>query len=349
MPELSLMSCCLQTRSQERAGGHTVPAMKKTLLRSVLHGLGVQCFMDGPAAHIGSATEEPDADAAALAEYFTQLNSIRSQRAAAYLSDANNINQLAVLCCILDSADELLYALLGGVDRQAPPCKVHVLLRRSDSLIGKVLATILHLLDSWLGPEGRRPWMIMDVLQAPIRDPTFGRWVRSQVLLMTSSLVRRYESKYNSLPYNLHRLCSGEYSVGEQQALAESVLAAPACCLDTFTKGLRHGFSTAEGMQSEACRRIIRAALDGLRCTTDMCERMNAEIQASQSSRARGRDFTCFARESVLKQVRTVHLHRHGADPLRPVSLQSALASCKAEVSPLLVDAPATETQDLCV
>ena len=176
----------------------------------------------------------------------------------------------------------------------------------------------------------------MSLLDCPVSDHAFMKWARTQIIKMSSSITRRYEMKYSSWPYKLFKLSSPQWSEVEQLDIAQSALRLDRCCLDTFTSGLRARFPTEGDLSSPASKATICSAFSALRLATDLSERQNAEINASKPSRSSARDFSNFARESLLKQSRTEHMRRGGDDPLKPAELGASLRSCTAMLSPLL-------------
>ena len=69
--------------------------------------------------------------------------------------------ELPVITMILHVCDQLLFMMLGGQDRTEAPCSVDVLVDKTDSLIGKVLAQLRDLLRDWSTTNPlRRPWML---------------------------------------------------------------------------------------------------------------------------------------------------------------------------------------------
>lgn len=225
-----------------------------------------------------------------------ELNGLRAARARAYFDDPKNMHQLGVLTILLDVCDRLLYKLLGDVDRKAPPAKIPALLDQQTTPIGQVLSELSRLLDEWLvGGALRRPWCDVDMLNA-------------LVLRMSAALCRRYEWKYSTRPYKLINVCNPQWGCGTAESTASEAVGERECCLDVFSRGARAEFRTAEAIQSDRCKAILASSFDGLRATTDWCERQTAEVQALRKYRGRGLDFTNFARENVLKQTRVAHL-----------------------------------------
>ena len=160
------------------------------------------------------------------------------------------------------------------------------------------------------------------------------KWSRGQITRMASSIYRRYEVKYSAWPYRLFKLCSAHCNQEERDSVSASVEAARACCLDSFTDGLRKRFG--QNMLSIEAKLVIQNALDSLQMATDLSERQNAEINATKPSRSAARDFTHFARESVLKQARVDHRHRGGDEPCAPKDLTASIRPYTASISPLL-------------
>lgn len=312
-----------------------LPNFKKTLTRKVLFELGIAAFsgVQPPSA----SGDRIDAEDAARAEYLADLTGVRLNRTKSYLSEESTFHQLAVLTMVLMVADQLLYAMLGGVDRKGPPCKLWALVDKDGSIIGRALAGMLGLLDQWdAGDELRRPWCVLGLVGAPSRESSFALWARAQILRMAASLSRRYELKYSSWPYPLAKLCKDTWSDDAKGAVALAASNACACCLDPFSRGLLKTYNTPELLLGEKCKLTLEGAFSALRITTDWCERQNAEVQALRRVRGRAPDFTDFARANLLKQCRVAHLHRGGKDPMAPEDLKASAKGCIATVHPLL-------------
>lgn len=312
-----------------------LPNMKRTMTRQVVFGIGASVF-GGLGNGLGEETQV-DSDNAGRAEYLAELNGVRVARARVYFEDSKNMHELGVLTILLDVCDRLLYKLLGGVDRKAPPSKIPALIDKKSTPIGQVLSGLLHLLDSWLvGGVLRRPWCVLEMLKAPIKDAQYALWARCQVLRMAAALFRRYELKYSTWPYKLIKVCSPQWGPAMAGDVAAEVVAERECCLDVFTRGIKGAFPSASAIQSDRCKAILTSSFEGLRVTTDWCERQNAEVQALRKMRGRGLDFTNFSRENVHQQTRVAHLRSGGQDPTKPASLMASAQSCDALMMPFL-------------
>lgn len=264
---------------------HTLPGMQRMLTRMVVEGLGMQRLFGDVVT--GPPETACGADDAARADFYKELNGIRAHRAAEYFNNPKTKLELGVLVVALGVADRLLYSLLGGVDRQHPLGKVSALVQREAGLVAEVLGGFLHLLDGWdVGGDLRRPWCVLDILGAPVRDASFAQWSRSQILRLAAALHRRYETKYAAWPFALYKLCSDEWSAEEKRAMASSVCASPRCCLDAFAAGFRRAFPSPEAMLSPKAAQLLSATFDALRTTTDFCERQHAEVQANRTIRS---------------------------------------------------------------
>ncbi len=91
------------------------------------------------------------------------------------MEDGRNVHELGVYVPIHDCADALLWSMIGGADRSKPAAKLFDLLDRDTSLIGKTMAGLLGLLSNWsVGGPLRVPWMILDMLGAPLEDQAGG-------------------------------------------------------------------------------------------------------------------------------------------------------------------------------
>lgn len=323
---------------------NTLPAFKRTLVRFAVHRLGVLGFLG----ESGSAAVPSDpqvanfeAESIATAEFLKELNGVRLLRARSYLANDQNVIELGVLTVVLLTADRLLYGLLGGPTRSAKPARVSDLLGTESSLIGDVLSNFASLLNSWLnGGALRRPWSVLDLLGvASSAEPSFCHWARAQIMRMAGALHRRYEQKFAGYPYCLFGLCDEGVAMEARRSIAEAFVAAPRCCLDTFSAGFREAFPDAESLLAPRAARLLRSSFDSLKLTTDLSERQNAELQATRPPRSGARDFTNYSRESVLKQSRAIHMRAGGDDVLKPKSLRAAGDGCQMAVMPLLMDA----------
>lgn len=313
-----------------------LPGMKKTLIRKVFFELGTLAFLDEPEQAIMEHAPAGD-DAAAHAEYLQQVNGVRAQRTRDYYNQPKTFAELGVLTVILDTVDELLYAILGGVDRKGVPCKLEALLDADKSLVGKVLAGLLHLLDTWASSDVlRRPLCVLHMVKAPHLDLGFAKWARSQVLCMAASMSRRFEFKLAAWPYPLFKLIAGGWSEGDKTLVAQAFCASPACCLGVFATGVRERFPARDAVRSPLATTVLTAAFSSHRVTTDWCERQHAEVTAARPSRGAAREFVHFARENTLKQARVVHLTNGGQDPARPARVRGPAEPCQALVMPLL-------------
>jgi hypothetical protein len=227
--------------------------MRKTLLRRLTYKLGIDSF---PGRH-DAEVRQIDIDGQAMDNYFDLINKSRISKTVSYYSSEESMQQLAVFCILLDAVDSsLLYPLLGDTLKDpAVYGKMDLLLDREVSAVGLCFFELRLLLEHWLeGGASRKPWCILDVLQAPCRDPKFMRWVRSQILRMNSSLFRRYESRLAAWPYPLYALTSSHYSVEERTSVVRRLRAASGDMLDTYSRGLRVLYSSEEALLSHACR-----------------------------------------------------------------------------------------------
>ena len=116
---------------------NTLPNVKKTSVRKVLFNLGLLPFINAEGIGLDADVRFSD-DAAAHAAYLQQVSGVRARKAKEYFSRPKTFHELGVLVAVLDSADRLLFAMLGGVDRTAPQCKLNRLRDHDASLVGEV-------------------------------------------------------------------------------------------------------------------------------------------------------------------------------------------------------------------
>eukprot|EP00959_Pyramimonas_sp_CCMP1952_P290504 6076038-Pyramimonas_sp.AAC.1 len=151
-------------RPSESRWTHTVPSFKRTLIRRLLHRVGLDCFVDTipkkdledvDGQHVGIEQEGSD-------DYLKHVIRIRTKKVRDYYADDSNMYQLVVYVAILEVTDgNLLYPLLGDatVAKSESRSKLDTLLHEEDSIIGKFSQGMLDLLDGWnTGDPSRRQW-----------------------------------------------------------------------------------------------------------------------------------------------------------------------------------------------
>ena len=300
-----------------------LPSMKKSILRKILGNWGVASLSGVGNTDGGIASElSQDVDREAFEASMTEASSIRINRVLKYYADPTTWQELVVLVCVLEASDEMLYHMLGGQDRLHPPGKVMDLVKREANIVGVALQNMQRLLEQWsTDDECRRPWCLLDAVQAPLHEQKFKSWARAQILRAASVWSRRYEQKFSSYPFSLVKLVSDEWGDASRQSFISELRAGRRCCLDPFTCGLLLLYPSRDALQSKKCKQVVEAFLKTHRLSSDWSERQNAEVTASHPVRAPGRNFEVFARASVVKQARVVHMTGGGEDPLVPKAL----------------------------
>ena len=133
---------------------------------------------------------------------------------------------------------------------------------------------MLHLLTSWnAGGAFRRPWALLDAIGAPVDDPVFMVWSRSQILRLGAALFRRYEQRFSTWPYLLFILQVRGAPEAARRAVAERLLAAARHHLDVYSLGIRFRFPTLDALMSSACRSVLVADFRTHAYGTDAIER----------------------------------------------------------------------------
>jgi hypothetical protein len=228
--------------------------MRKTLLRRLASRLGIDAFVSKPEADI----RQIEVDGQAMDDYFDLINKSRIQKTSEYYGQESNFWELGVYSILLDVCDSrLLYPLLGDALRGDPstPSKMDLLLDPDESLVAQCFQDMWSLLVKWLeGGPTRKPWCVLDVLQAPCREHSFMRWTRSQILRLNSALYRRYESRLAAWPHQLYAMTSDKFSAEQRASVAQRLLAASRDELDTYSRGIKVLFPTVDALLSHRCR-----------------------------------------------------------------------------------------------
>lgn len=238
-----------------------LPALKKSLLRKVIMNWGVASLdvLEACGTVTPDDTHDVDRDAFAGAR-MAELNGIRIGRLQTYYGTQRTWMELAVLVPVLDCSDEMLFHMLGGQDRLRPPGKTVDMVKRNENVIGTALQKMLQLAERWSSDDPTRsPWCLLDAVGAPKHDQAYKKWARAQIMKAASVWGRRYEGKFSSTPYALHKLASEEWNNEEKQAQVVELLRMPRCCLDPFTFGLLLLFGSEQALLSSECKIVVDA------------------------------------------------------------------------------------------
>lgn len=309
--------------------------MKATLLRRLVHRVGLECF----SYDAEQETPDFDVDSEATDAFFRQVLKARAAKTKNYFDSEGMMHELGVYAICLECCDStLLYPLLGDpIKDPKVPSKLDLLLDKDSSLVGECFASLLKLLVSWQnGGPNRQPWALLDALKAPVGEEPFQRWVRSQVLRLNSAFFRRYESRLACWPYKLYPLASPKFDHEAKLRVAEDLLKAPVEMLDTYSRGIRTLFGDVEKLTSFACHMTLASDFRSHAYGIDFVERLNSELTAGHCRRGPSRNMTNAARESIVAQLGAVHRHHGGRDPLAPGSLVNGAQEEAIRCMPLL-------------
>lgn len=152
----------------------------------------------------------------------------------------------------------MLYSLLGDpASNDNPECtgKAQMLLGPEYSVLGKCSQDLLQLLDEWLvGGSARRPWCLLDIVGAPVNEHGCMVFARCTIFRMSTSISRRYVTRYSTWPYLLYTLCNGKSTEVEKQDIARKLFAARKEELDVYTTGIKALLDTPEKLFGKRCR-----------------------------------------------------------------------------------------------
>ena len=213
---------------------HVLPNFRRTLYRRCLFRLGLDCFtLQPPKDH----ADFVDISAGEASEKLRELlHGARIKKVRTYYDDDATFHDLAVLTVSVGIFDKhLLYPLLGDKpnegsgDGQPTLSKVGLLLDQRRSLIGECQKELLSLFGpQWAnGGPARKPWAILEAVDAPLRDEGFMRRSRGAILRLNTSVFRRYEVKYSTWPYKLYALVDLGATDEMKDQVVEELLGAP--------------------------------------------------------------------------------------------------------------------------
>lgn len=319
---------------------HTLANFKKSLLRKAAYGVGVRC-LPAPGKQKETSGQPPqDPDASAAQGNTDELNQARLAKTNAYFNDPLTFPELAALTLILDVVDtHLLYTMLGDpiLQENDRPSKVDVLLDLEEGVLGKCAAGLLNLLDAWLvGGASREPWCVLDMVGGNPRDQRCMRFARSQLLRMNSAFGRRYLTRYGSWPYLLYPLTSKKFDLEAKRSVAQRLLRERREDLDIYSLGVRTLFDSVEKLLSARCEATLASDFRSQALSTDVIERLNAEVTARTPKRGPARSFAASSREAFLRQVAVVHRANGGMDPVGGVGLMQKSPQEVVRMCPLL-------------
>ena len=314
---------------------HCVPSYKNTLLRHGLWGLESKSFCLKVTYNIKAILGDMEAEG----DYQKILNGVRVNSTIEYLGSKLNIHELAVLTIFLDHLEQLLlYTGLGEQEKPVPDKKdetpvpvLYAFLNPNDSLLGLCDHAFTELAKGWHSDDpDRRPWMVLDVLGADLKDQAFQRWTRGEAMRLDASRQRRYNSKFASWPYPLYVTTLPDVDDEVILGILARFRAASRRELGAYAFILRLDFPTLATQRSPEFKHRVRTDLEALFFSTDQLERLNSELTRSVAARAPGKNLLYTAREHMLQQVATTHRHNGGRDPFK--ALPDAWRKPRAEV-----------------
>lgn len=315
--------------------------LKQTVLRRLVFKVGTLCF-DHVAASVPAPDSErvPEADDESVGAFLEHLRRTRIGKTAAYYSKDETFFELAVYVKVVDIYDGLLlYPVLGDpyetTDGERKECPVELLMNKENSSIARCMHELLVCLRVWHSDDRGAPWLLLDALQAPSGDPAFRRFARSQALLLSSSVFRRYEVKYSAWPYRLRALYD-EPMADSTTVLAQELLASDTSELDPYSAGISKLFPSVEALLSTACQAVVRSDFSAIGYTTDHVERLHAEVTRTIVHRGSGQNFANLAREALLRQACAVHVRGGGEHPTRANKSQTPATMERAAAPPML-------------
>eukprot|EP00959_Pyramimonas_sp_CCMP1952_P185986 3888828-Pyramimonas_sp.AAC.1 len=120
-------------RPAESRWTHLLQSFKRTLIRRVVHKIGLDCFVETAPVDDGNEATHVTVEDEGSDEYFKHLIRVRTRKVKDYSANDLNMHQLVVYTAILEISDSnLLYPLLGDAieDTAADMSKLDKLLDR---------------------------------------------------------------------------------------------------------------------------------------------------------------------------------------------------------------------------
>jgi hypothetical protein len=142
---------------------------------------------------------------------------------------------------------------------------------------------------------------------------------RSTILVLSASVTRRYEYKFDDWPYKLWALASDESTPEQRDVVADEVLSVDRRLLDVYTLVFVEDlFSTREALLRPEARFTVKVDFECVPVSTTICEWLGSELVQSHPARAPAGSWIHASRESVLRQASALRIARGGEHPLVP-------------------------------
>lgn len=169
-------------------------------------------------------------------------------------------------------------------------------------------------------------------------------YAKSEIVLLCSAAFRRYEQKYSAYPYSLYKFTHDDMPETRAQYIND-LLATPAAELDPYTRSFRRLFPTAELLGSAQAAATVESDFSSHGYSTDVIERLHAEVTRKVHARSQGYNFTNLSRTSLLDQ--TVKLHVDGG-AFHPLGTHLQLPAPEKEVAimPAILQPPPPLCED---
>ena len=282
------MAKCLFGRADQSPGEgkwtFLLSSFRKTILRKLVHSTGILSRRKVPNGRKRQRPpdQQPGVDEEADEE---ALKAMRMERTCAYLAQPLTFHEIGVHCIVQGLCDTLFFRLMGGSDRSKPTCKVDELLAKRDSPITSTMRALYELLRDGSNDPDHGQWGLLHLLDAPMAQQGFQKWMVGQTLRMHSAIWRRYSVKFAGWPYRLNRLYSDGWTDQQRLQVATELRTLPDHCLDCFARGLRVLFPTLQAVQSVRAGKCVQSAFASMRVVTDFAERIGDHKQGNQFHR----------------------------------------------------------------
>ena len=208
-----------------------------------------------------------------------RVNASRLDLASEFLNDPATPPLLCSIVLASGATSSFMYALLSS----CPLPTAQQMLGVRESRVGKLLSTMLDLVEAWLLPMAVNPWSLMACWSTDFaNDENLLRVVRRLCLSIIAGVYWRFDRFYSDFPYRLHLLLDTGASAEE---LAEAIRRWGVgvfdldfrCCLDWCTRQIVLATGSEDELAGPFGKSLLRTLFLLIRWGIAKVERLHAQ------------------------------------------------------------------------
>jgi hypothetical protein len=209
-----------------------------------------------------------------------RVNASRLDFGSAFLNDPATPPLLCSIVLASNTTSSFMYALLGSCPRPTAQQMLGV----RETRVGKLLSTLLDLVQAWLWPAAINPWSLMTCWSTDfINDESILRVARRMCLSIIAGVYWRFDKFYSDFPYRLHKLLD---TGADAEELTESIVGRWGvgvfdfefrCCLDWCTRQIALATGSEDDLVGPFGKSLLRTLFLLIRWGIAKVERLHAQ------------------------------------------------------------------------